>query len=95
MIKAAVGGHHLVQHVLACVAKGRMTKVVCQCNSFCQLAVQPKRTCDRAGHLGYLDRVRQARAKIIALVFDENLCFVFQPAKRAGVNNTIPITLKT
>jgi hypothetical protein len=72
-----------------------MTKVVCQCNSFCQLAVQAKCTCDSAGHLGYLDRVRQARPEIIAFVFDENLGFVFQPAKRAGVNDAVPITLKT
>ena len=49
-----------------------------------EIFVEPKRTGERAGDLGDFERMGQAGAEMIALVEDEHLRLVHQPAKSGG-----------
>jgi len=42
-----------------------------------------------------LNRMREPRAEIVALMFDKHLGFMFQPPKRTGMNYPITVALKT
>ena len=95
MIKAAEGLHQSVQCILACMTKRRMSKIMCQGDCLGQLTVQAQGPRNRARHLRDFDRMRQARSEIIALMFNKNLCFVFQASKCARMNNSVSIALKT
>ena len=93
MVKAAIGRHQAFHRVLAGMAKGRMAKVMRQCHRLGQIGVQAKDAGDGARHLGHFDRVGQARAVVVALMFDKNLRLVLQPPKRAGMDDPVPVAL--
>src|SRR3970040_1234550 len=93
MLKPAVVPHAFVQRVLTGMPERRVPEVVGQGDGLGQIFVERKRPGDGTADLGYLDRVRQARAEQVALVVDENLGFVFQPAKRRAVNDAVAVAL--
>src|SRR5580704_4239371 len=78
MIEAAVRRHQLVEHFLAGVAEWGMPQVMRERNCLGQLLVEAERPRDSARNLRGLERMRQARAVVIALVIYENLGFVFE-----------------
>ncbi len=74
--------------------EGRVTQVVRQADAFHQVFIGTQGAGDRAGNLRYLQGVRQPGAVVIALVIDENLCLVLQPAEGGGVQDAVAITLE-
>ena len=69
-------GHHLIQRALARMTKGGVPQVVRQRDGFGQILVQPQRAGDGAGDLGYLQRMGQPGAVMVALRRQKHLCFV-------------------
>jgi hypothetical protein len=86
--------HQIVEDALARVSKRRMAEVMRQRDGFSQIAIQPESSGHRARHLRGLDRVRQPGAIVVALVVDENLGLVLEPAERSRMNDAISIALK-
>jgi hypothetical protein len=81
VLEAAMRAHAGVQRVLAGMAEGRVSEVVGQRNGFDQVFVEMQGARHAAGDLRDFDAVRQAGAEEVALVVDENLRLVFEPAK--------------
>ena len=94
VLEAAVVLHAFVEHVLADVAERRVAEVVGQRRGFDQVLVQAQAARQGAPDLGHFDRVRQARAEQVALVVQEDLGFVFQPAKGRGVDDAVAVARK-
>src|SRR6478609_7904901 len=63
-----------------------MAQIVGKRDCFCQIFVQPQRTRDGAANRRHLDRMRQARAQMVAGAVEQNMRFVLQAAKRARMN---------
>ena len=64
-------------------------------NGLGQILVETQGTCNRPGDLRNLQRVGQSGTVVVALMLDEYLGLVFQPAERAGVNDPVPVPLET
>ena len=79
---------------LAGVAERRVPEVVPQADRFDQIFVQAQCARDGAGDLRHLQRVREPRAIVIAKRRDKDLRFMFQPAKRLGVQDAVAVALK-
>ena len=94
VIEAAVRRHQLVERFLAGMAERRMAEVVRQRDRLGKVLVEPQRPRHRAGNLRGLERMSQPRAIVIALVIDEDLGFVFEPAERGGMDYPIAVALK-
>jgi hypothetical protein len=94
VFKSAVLGHTFVELVLAGMPEWRVAKIMGKRDRFNQILVQPQSARNRSAYLGHFDAVRKARSEQIALVIDENLRLVFQPAERTGVDDAVSITLK-
>ena len=92
VIEAA--GHERAQHALAGVAERRVPEIVAERDRFGQLLVQPQHLGDRARDLRDLERVRQARAVVIAGRREEHLRLVLQAAERLGVDDAVAIALE-
>ncbi len=80
-----------VEHVLAGVTERRVPEIVPERDRFGEVLVQAESARGAAGDLRHLDRMSQARAEMVALVRDEDLRLVFQPAKRARVDDAIAV----
>ena len=65
-----------VQRALSGVAEGRVAEIVAEGDRLGEILVEHERTADRAGEARDLERVRQARAVMIALRLEEDLRFV-------------------
>ena len=86
--------HERVEHALAGVAERRMTQVVAEGDRLGQLLVEPKHLRDRARDLRDLERVREARAVVIALRREEHLRLVLQPPERFSMDDAVAVVLK-
>ncbi len=86
--------HAVVERILAGMAEGRVAEVVRQRQRLGQILVEPQRAGQRAGDLRHLDRVGQARAEMVALVVDEDLRLVLQPAERGRVDDAVAVALE-
>ena len=91
---AAALAQQLVERLLAGVAERRMAEVVAEADRLDEILVQPQRTADAARDAGRLERVRQARAEMIALGIDEDLRLVPQPAERLRVDDPVAVALE-
>ena len=69
-----------VEHVLADVAERRVTEVVAEPDRLGQVLVERERPRDGARDAGDLERVREARAVVVALGRDEHLRLVLAGA---------------
>ena len=65
-----------------------------QSDGFDQVFVQAEGPGHRSPQLRNLQRMREAGAKEVAFVVDEDLCLVNQAPESGGMNNPIPIPLK-
>src|SRR5579864_8395574 len=81
VVEAAVAGKAAVERLLARVAERRMTEIVAQRAGFREILVKAECPGERAGDLGDLEGVGEPRSVMIALVVDENLRLVSEPAK--------------
>ncbi len=84
----------LVERLLARVAERRMAEVVTDRDRLGQILVQPQRPRDAARDAGRLERVREARAEVVALGIDEDLRLVAQPAERLRVDDPVAVALE-
>ena len=82
-----------VQRLLAGMAEGRVAEVVRQRHRLGQILVQPQPAGDGAGDLRHLDAMGQPGAEVIALVVDEDLGLVLQPAEGGGVDDAVAVAL--
>ena len=94
VLEAAVIAHAFVQRILARVAEWRMTQIVRKRNRFDEILVHPQVARDRTRDLRHFEAVREPRAKQVALVIDEDLRLVFEPAKRGGMHDAVAIALE-
>src|SRR5947207_6277845 len=76
------------------MSKRRMAQIVRERDCFRQILVQPQCTRDGAADRSHLDRMRQARAQMVARAVEKNLRLVFQAAERARMNDARTIALK-
>ena len=81
VIEAAAGSEAAIERTLAGVAERRVAEVVGERQRLGEVLVEPERARERAGDLGDLQRMGQPGAEVIALVEDEDLGLVGQPAE--------------
>ncbi len=84
----------VVQHPLAGMAEGRVAEVVAERDGLGQLLVEPQHLGDAAGNLRDLERMREARAVVVAGRREEHLRLVLEPAERLAVNHAVAIPLE-
>ena len=75
------------------VAERRVAEVVGQADGLGQHLVELERARDGARDLRDLERMRQAGAVQVALVVDEDLGLVHQPAERGGMHDAVAVAL--
>ncbi len=93
VLETAVAFHQPVQRRLTPVAKRRMAEIMGERDGLRQVLVQLQRAGDVPGNRRDLNRMRQARAQVIARAVQENLGLVFEPAEGARVDDTVTIPL--
>jgi hypothetical protein len=94
MFKAAILTHAIVQSVLPRMAKWRMAQIMGEGNRFDQILVQLQVTGNGAPDLRYFEAMRQARAKQVAFVIDENLGFIFEPTESCRMDDPVAVALE-
>ena len=82
-----------VQRFLSGVAERRVAEVVGEREGFRQVFIEAERAGDGAGDLRHLDRMGEAGAVEIALVVDEDLGLVLEPAEGGGVDDAVAVAL--
>jgi hypothetical protein len=75
------------------MSERRVPKIMGEANGLGQNLVELQRPRDGARDLRHLERVRQPRLVQIALVIDEHLGLVDQPAERGGMHDAIAVAL--
>src|SRR6185503_4875301 len=76
------------------VAERRVAEVVPEHQALDELLVEGQRARHRPADLRALERVRQPRAVVVALVVHEHLGLVLEPAKRRTVDHPVAVTLE-
>ena len=94
VLEAAKFGHAGVQSVLPGMAKRGVAQVVRQGNGFDQVFVELQRARHGAAQLRHFQRMREARAKQVALVVQKDLGFVDQAPKRGAMHDAVAVALK-
>ena len=79
---------------LADVAERRVAEVVPHPDRLDEVLVEAQRARDGAGDLRHLERVREARAVVIALGRHEHLRLVLQAAERLAVDDPVAVALE-
>ena len=83
-----------IEDVLADVPERRVAEVVPDPDGLDEILVEAQRARDRPRNAGDLERVRQARAEVIALGSDEDLRLVLQTPERLGVHDAVTVALE-
>ena len=73
------------------MAERRVAEIVGERQRLGQVLVEPQRAGDRAGDLRHLEGMGQARAEMVALVIDEDLGLVLQPAEGGRVDDAVAV----
>ena len=92
--EAALVAEQLVERGLTRVAERRVTRVVAETDRFRQVFVQAECARDDAGDAGRLERVRHARAVVVARGVDEDLRLALQPPERLRVDDAVAVALE-
>ena len=92
VLKAALDD--AVERILARVPERRVPEVVPHRDGLGQILVEPQRARQRAGHLRDLQRVRQARAVVIALRGEKDLRLALEPPEGLAVEDTVAVALE-
>jgi hypothetical protein len=85
---------HVVERILARVAERRVPGVVAEADRLGQVLVEPKRTRDDARDRRRLQRVRHARADVIAARVDEDLRLPLQASEGLRVHEAVAVALE-
>ena len=91
VIEAADAGETFVERALAGMAERRVAEIVRQRQRLGEILVEAERAGERAGDLRDLERMGQPRAVMIALVIDEDLRLVRQPAESGGMDDSVAV----
>ena len=83
-----------VEHVLADVAERRVAEIVAESDRLDEVLVEAQRARDGARDAGDLERVREARAVVVALRRDENLRLVLEAAEGLAVHDPVAVALE-
>jgi len=83
-----------VEHLLAYMPERRMPEIVSQPDRLDQVLVQLQRARHPACDGGRLERVRHARAVVVAGGIDEDLRLALQPPKRLRVHDAVAVALE-
>src|SRR5262249_8003871 len=94
VLEAAMGSHAFVECILAGMSERGVPQIVRQSDCLREILVQAQSARDGASYLCYFQAVRQARAKVVAFVIDENLGLVLQAAEGGGVDDAIAVALE-
>ena len=90
----ADAGIDRVERALSRVAERRVAEVVPETDGLGEIFVEFERAGDRAREPRDLERVRQARAVMVALRAQEHLRLVFQAAERFRVRDAVDVALE-
>jgi hypothetical protein len=85
--------HAGIEGILSGMAKRGVAKIMGQSDGFTQIFIQIKNPRDGAANLGDLNRMRQASAKHIAFMVNEDLGFIFQTAESRRMDNSVAVAL--
>ena len=91
VIEAAELPQAFVERALAGVPERRMAEIVGQRQRLGQVLVEPERARERAGDLGDFQRMGEPGAVMIALVVDEHLGLVREPAEGGGMDDAVAV----
>jgi hypothetical protein len=94
VIEPAMGRHRGGERVLPGVAEGRVAEVMGQRHSLRQVLVEAQRAGHGAGDLRDLQRMGQAGAEIVALMFHEDLRLVLEPPEGRGMDDPVAVALE-
>jgi hypothetical protein len=72
----------------------RMPEIVPEADRLREVLVEPQRARHGAGDLRGLQRVREARAVVVALRRDEDLRLVLEPPERLAVHHAVAVALE-
>ena len=84
----------LVERLLARMTERRMAEIVADRDRFGQILVQPQPARDTARDARSLERVREARAEVIALGIHEDLSLEAQSPERLRVDDAVSVALE-
>ena len=91
MVEAAETGKHLIERSFAGVAERRMAEIVRQRQRLGEVLVEPERARQRTGDLGDFEGMGQSGPVVVALMIDEHLRLVRQPAEGAGMDDAVAV----
>ena len=94
VIEPAMRGERRIQRLLAGMAERAVPEVVGERHGFREVLIQRERARRGAGDLRDLERVREARAEVIALVAHEHLRLVLEAAERGAVHDAVAVALE-
>ena len=89
--KPPTARHRGIERALARMAERRMAEIMRQRQRLGQVLVDAKRAGDGAGDLRHFEAMGQPRAVMIALVIDEHLGLVVQPAEGRGMEDAVAV----
>ena len=93
VLEAAVLFHELIESGFAFVAEGRMAEIVSEGDSFSEVFVDAKGAGNIAGDTGDFHGVGESGAEMVAGAVKENLGFIFEAAKGAGMDDAVAVAL--
>ncbi len=82
------------ERVLAGMPEGRVAEIVAKRDRFREIVVEPQGASERARDLRHLDRVGEAGAEMVALVIDEHLRLVGEPAEGGRMDDAVAVALE-
>src|SRR6185312_1423042 len=94
VVETSVRGEALIERSLAGMTERWMTKVMGEAQGLAEIFVEAERPRQRAGDLRHFQRVRETRAKMIALMKDEYLGLVSQTTERARMDDAVAVAAK-
>ena len=94
MREAAKGLHLDVERLFPGMAERGVPEVMRQPDRLGEVLVETERAGDRPGDLRDFEAVGQAGAEMVALVIDEDLGLVLQPAECGRMDDAVTVALK-
>ena len=94
VVEAAEGLHRPVERALAGVPERRVAEIVGERDGFGQILIKAQLARHGARDLRHLQRVRQPRAVVIALVEDEDLRLVGQAPEGGRMQDAVAVALE-
>ncbi len=94
VVEAAVRRHELVEDLLARVAERRVAKIMRERKRFGEIVIEAERPGQRTRDLTDFERMGEPGAEMIALMRDEDLGLMGQPAEGRAMDDTVAIALE-